>query len=106
AWPSRAVAQPVTERPSRSSAAPGRTAPADVIPAIGGDPVRLAGQLTSAEAVLSAGGASGVVLDRQALVVQLACLRVAAHPGWAGRVIARVSPAQRAAAAADIAATA
>jgi membrane-bound lytic murein transglycosylase B len=45
-------------------------------------------------------------MARQALIVQLACLRVAAHPGWAGAVTAQVAPAQRAAAATDIAATA
>jgi hypothetical protein len=42
----------------------------------------------------------------QALIVQLACLRLAAHPGWAALVIDKVAPPQRAAAAADIAATA
>ena len=41
----------------------------------------------------------------QALIVQLACLRLAAHPGWASVAAAKVAPAQRAAAAADIAAT-
>jgi membrane-bound lytic murein transglycosylase B len=45
-------------------------------------------------------------MARQALMVQLACLRVAAHPGWAGVVLAQVAPAQRDAAATDIAATA
>ena len=45
-------------------------------------------------------------MARQALIVQLACLRLTAHPGWAGAVTAQVAPAQRAAAAADIAATA
>jgi len=36
----------------------------------------------------------------------LACLRLAFHPGWATVVTAKVGPGQRAAAAADIAATA
>jgi hypothetical protein len=45
-------------------------------------------------------------MDKQALIVQLVCLRLAARPGWAGAVIGRVAPAQRAAAAADVAATA
>ncbi len=56
--------------------------------------------------MLGAGVASPAALARQALIVQLACLRLTAHPGWAGVVTAKVAPAQRAAAAADIAATA
>jgi hypothetical protein len=46
------------------------------------------------------------MLARQALIVQLVCLRLTAHPGWVGTVLGRVPPAQRAAAAADIGATA
>jgi membrane-bound lytic murein transglycosylase B len=76
-----------------------------MVPAVGGDPAQLAGQLTAAERVLGAGAAPAATA-RQALTVQLACLRVAAHHGWAGAVLARVAPAQRAAAATDIAATA
>jgi len=76
------------------------------VPAVGGDPAQLAGQLTRAERVLSAGTAAPAAMARQALIVQLACLRVAAHPGWAGAVIAQVAPAQRAAVGTDIAATA
>jgi membrane-bound lytic murein transglycosylase B len=76
------------------------------VPAIGGDPAQLAGQLTAAERILGAGAAAPAAMARQALLVQLACLRVAAHRGWAEAVIARVAPAQRAAAATDIAATA
>ena len=45
-------------------------------------------------------------MARQALIIQLACLRIAAHPGWARAVIGRMASAQRTAAAADIAATA
>ncbi len=45
------------------------------------------------------------VLARQALIVQLACLWLTAHPDWAGAVLGTVVPAQRAAAA-DISATA
>jgi Transglycosylase SLT domain len=74
--------------------------------AIGGDPARLAGQLTTAEALLGEGGAAPPAMARQALIIQLACLRIAAHPGWARAVIGRTAPAQRAAATADIAATA
>lgn len=59
-----------------------------------------------AEALLGEGGAAPAAMARQALIIQLACLRIAAHPGWAGAVIGRVAPAQRAAVAADIAASA
>jgi membrane-bound lytic murein transglycosylase B len=76
------------------------------MPVIGGGPARLAGQLTTAETVLAAGAAAPAALARQALIVQLACLRLAAHPGWGAAVTARVAPAERAAATADIAATA
>jgi hypothetical protein len=90
----------------RSRSSPERTAPASVVPAIGGDPAQLAGQLTTAEARLGEGGAAPAAMARQALIIQLACLRIAAHPGWARAVIGRMAPAQRATAAADIAATA
>jgi hypothetical protein len=73
---------------------------------IGSDPGRLAGQLGTAEALLGQGGATPAATARQALIVQLACLRIATHPGWAKTVIGRIEPAQRAAAAAHIAATA
>jgi hypothetical protein len=104
--PSRAAAVPSTRTPSRSRPSPGMTTPVSVLPAIGGDPVHLAGQLTTAETVLGGGDASPAVMARQALIVQLACLRLTVHPGWAGPVIEQVAPAQRAAVAADIAATA
>jgi len=68
-------------------------------------PARLAAQLTAAEAALSHGVAPAAVLARKALIVQLACLKLAARPGWAGRVIDAVLPAWRAAAVADITAT-
>lgn len=70
------------------------------------DPARLAVQLAAAEAALSRGGAPPAVLTRQALIVQLACLKLAAHPGRAGQVIPAVPRAWRPAAAADITATA
>ncbi|MBO0848326.1 MAG: lytic transglycosylase domain-containing protein, partial [Pseudonocardia sp.] len=76
------------------------------MPAVAGDPRRLAGLLTTGESVLGRGGAPATAMDRQALLVQLACLRISAHPGWADAVIRGVAPAQRAAAAADIAASA
>jgi membrane-bound lytic murein transglycosylase B len=101
----RSVAVPLTKALPRSLPSPARTAPVTV-PAIGGDPARLAAQLTSAEAVLGRSGASTAAMTRQALTVQMVCLRLAERPGWAGAVIRQVAPAQRAAAAADIAATA
>jgi membrane-bound lytic murein transglycosylase B len=104
--PSRAAAVHITMAPSRSHATPGQTAPVSTVPAIGGGPARLARQLTAAEAVLGQGTASPAAMTRQALIVQMACLRLALHPGWAGLVTGKVAPAQRAAAAADIAATA
>lgn len=80
--------------------------PVSAVPAIGGDPALLAGQLGTAEALLGDAGAAPAAMARQALIIQLACLRIAAHPGWARAVIGRMAAAQRAAAAADIAATA
>jgi hypothetical protein len=80
--------------------------PSSTVPVIGGGPARLAGQLTDAETALAEGDDPPAALARQALIVQLACLRVAAHPGWAKVVTEKVAPARRAAAAADIAATA
>lgn len=61
--------------------------------------------LTAAEAALSRGGAAAG-LARQALAVQLTCLKLATRPGLASRVISAVPRAWRAAAAADIRATA
>ena len=93
--------------PARSRPPPSAGAAAPFgVPAIGGDPAQLAGQLTAAERVLAAGAAAPAAMARQALIVQLACLRVAAHRGWAHPVIAQVAPAQRAAAATDLAAAA
>ena len=114
--PGPASAGPSTQPPSRPGPSPGgtgppstgppSTGPASAVPVIGGGPARLAAQLTAAEAALAGGDAPPAALARQALIVQLACLRVAAHPGWAREVTTRVAPARRAAAAADIAATA
>ena len=92
--------------PSRPRPAGGTAPPASTVPTLGGNPASLAAQLTAAERILGAGQASPAALGRAALTVQLACLRVAAHPGWATLVRAQVGKAQRAAAAADIAATA
>ena len=103
--PSRASAGPSTPVPSRPHPSSGPAAPFSV-PAIGGDPAHLAGQLSTAERVLGASAAAPAAVARQALIVQLACLRVTAHPGWADAVLAKVARAQRAAAATDIGATA
>jgi hypothetical protein len=108
--PGRTVAAAATPasprtRASRAGAA-GPGVPVRAVPSLGRDPARLAGQLTLAESALDSARGSPAALARQALIVQLACLRIAAHPGWAGRVLAQVAPAQRAAAAADVAATA
>jgi hypothetical protein len=103
--PSRAGARHSTHAPSRPRPSSGISAPLSV-PTVGGDPAELAGQLTTAERALGTAGTAAAVLARQALIVQLACLRAAAHPGWADAVLARVAPAQHAAAAADLAATA
>jgi hypothetical protein len=81
-------------------------APAGAVPVIAGGPMSLAAQLTDAETVLAEGDDPPTLMARQALIVQLACLRVAAHPGWASEVTGKVAPTRRAAAAADIAATA
>jgi membrane-bound lytic murein transglycosylase B len=104
--PSRAATPHITVAPSRPQASPGQTALASVVPAMRGGPARLARQLTTAETELAQGTASPAAMTAQALIVQLACLRLALHPGWAGLVTGKVAPAQRAAAAADIAATA
>ena len=100
------TASPRSRSSSEFRPSPGRSAPASIALAIGGDPARLAGQLSTAEALLGESGAAPAALARQALIIQLACLRIAAHPGWAKAVTGRIAPAQRAAAAAHIAATA
>jgi soluble lytic murein transglycosylase-like protein len=104
--PSGTGARYAARTPARARPSPGQTALASVVPAVGADPVTLAGQLATAERMIGTRGANPAALTRQALIVQLACLRLAAHPGWAGLVTARVPPAQRAAAVTDIKATA
>jgi len=104
--PGRTVALPATEASPGSGPSPGTAVAVSPPPGIGGNPARLARQLTLAESVLGQVGPSPAALARQALTAQLACLRIALHPGWARRVIDRVSPPQRAAATTDIAATA
>jgi hypothetical protein len=104
--PSPARAGSTIHLPSRARPSPTGVAAAGAVPVVAGGPARLASRLTAAETALAAGDAPPALMARQALIVQLACLRVAAHPGWAGVVTERVAPARRAAAAADIAATA
>ena len=104
--PSPASAGSTIHLPSRARPSPGGVAPAGAVPVVAGGPARLVGQLTVAETVLAEGDAPPALMARQALIVQLACLRVAAHPGWVSVVTEKVAPERRAAAAADIAATA
>jgi hypothetical protein len=104
--PRPASAGPAIQQPSRARPSSGGVTPAGATPVIAGGPARLAAQLTAAETVLARGGHPPALMARQALIVQLACLRVAAHHGWASAVTEKVAPAQRAAAAADISATA
>ncbi|MGN6173326.1 MAG: hypothetical protein ACTHPS_10275 [Streptosporangiaceae bacterium] len=72
--------------------------------------MQLAAQIARAEVALSRGGAlAGLTrqaLTRQALMIQLDCLKLAAHHGWAGQAIRAVPRTWRGAAAADIRATA
>jgi hypothetical protein len=105
AKPSQAGAGHSTPVPFHSRPPSGQAVPFSV-PTIGENPAQLAGQLSTAERVLGAHTAAPAAVSRQALIVQLACLRVAAHPGWADAVLAKVTPAQHAAAATDIGATA
>jgi Transglycosylase SLT domain len=104
--PGPASAGSPIHQPSRARPSPSGVAPAGAVPVVAGGPARLASQLTAAETVLAEGDAPPALLARQALIVQLACLRVAAHPGWASVVTEKAAPARRAAIAADIAATA
>ncbi|HYA53222.1 MAG TPA: lytic transglycosylase domain-containing protein, partial [Streptosporangiaceae bacterium] len=104
--PSPASAGSAIHQPSQARPFPRGVAPAAAMPVVTGGPARLASQLTAAETVLAGGDAPPALMARQALIVQLACLRVAAHSGWTREVTEKVAPARRAAAAADIAATA
>lgn len=103
--PGRAASALPTGAP-QAHASHGGAASADLAVTAARDPVRLARQLTFAETILGEGRASPAVLARQALTVQLTCLRLAGRPGWTRSVIEHVAPTQRTAAAGDIAATA
>lgn len=76
------------------------------MPAIGGSPARLAVQLTAAEKALSRTGGSSSTFTRQALILQLVCLKLAYQPSWTDAVINAVPRAWRTAATADIKSTA
>jgi hypothetical protein len=76
------------------------------VPAIGTSPARLAVQLTAAEKALGRSSGSANTFTRQALILQLVCLKLAYQPSWAGSVISEVPPAWRPAATADIKSTA
>ena len=97
---------PTSTRRSPTSKSPAGITLGNVVPKISRSPTRLAAALVSAERALSQGGGTATAAARQALIVQLTCLKLAAHPSWAGRVISAVPPAWRAAAVADITATA
>ncbi len=88
-----------------AKAGPARIVRAGSVPAIGDSPARIAGQLSAAELRLSGSDGAGAVLARQALIVELACLRAAVHPGWTAAVITRLRLAARAQAIADLTAT-
>src|SRR5262249_55927337 len=102
--PSQTAAASATPAPPRSRPSPGE--PAGVVPAIGGDPAHLARQLTTAETMLGGRDASPALMAPQAPIVQLVRPPLTARPGGGGPVLGQVPSAQRASAAADIAATA
>ena len=95
-----ASAQPSSAKSSSSVAG------LSTLPKVGANPHQLAAQIAAAEAALSRNDAPAAVLNRQGLIIQLASLKLAGHHGWAERVICAVPSAWRAAAAADIRATA
>jgi len=76
------------------------------VPAVGADPARLARQLATAEGLLGQPVAGAATLVRQALILQVICLKLAANPSWVAPVLAATPRSLRATATADIAATA
>jgi len=105
--PNQVAATPVTSvTKSAIKAGTPKRPSAVVVPGLGSDPVRLAVQITEAEKALSGRATPEALLLTQALTLQIACLKLAAHRGWAGQVISAVPPAWRAAVAADLNATA
>lgn len=75
--PSRVNAGHSSTSSAQSRLSPDRSAPVSIVLPIGGDPARLAGQLTTAEALLGEAGATPQAMARQALIIQLAC-----NPSW------------------------
>lgn len=114
-----AAARPGTSTPGHAGSAAGSARnrrspvsgqPVSSIGVFTAGPARLARELAAAELAIRDGQQPAAVLARQSLVVQLACLRLAIHPGWAATAIGALPSAGRnaaaAAAAADLAATA
>jgi membrane-bound lytic murein transglycosylase B len=83
-----------------------RPKPIKKAPAIGANPARLAAQLTAAEKALSRNSGSASTFTRQALILQLVCLKLAYRPAWVQPVLDRVPRAWRPAAIADVKSTA
>ena len=83
-----------------------RPKPIKKVPTIGANPVRLAAQLTAAEKALSRNNGSASTFTRQALILQVVCLKLAYRTAWAQPVLDRVPRAWRSAATADIKSTA
>ncbi len=91
---------------SKAKAAHRRPKPITKVPKIGTSPASLAVQLTAAEKALTKTAGSTNAFTRQALILQLVCLKLAYQPSWAPLVISRVPGAWRTAAAADVESTA
>lgn len=107
--PAAAPSPALTIRPGPAHHTHHRPKPAKPIkkvPAIGANPVRLAAQLTAAEKALSRSSGPANTFTRQALILQLVCLKLAYQPSSAQPVLDRVPRAWRTAAAADIKSTA
>ena len=103
------TASAVAASPSESShpaKAQHRPKPITKVPRIGASPARLAAQLTAAEKALVKTAGSANTFTRQALILQLICLKLAYQPSWAGAVLSRVPKAWRPSASADIKSTA
>jgi membrane-bound lytic murein transglycosylase B len=83
-----------------------RPKPIKKVPRIGASPARLAVQLTAAEKALAKTTGAANTFARQALILQLVCLKLAYQPSWAGPVLSAVPQAWRSAASADIESTA
>jgi membrane-bound lytic murein transglycosylase B len=103
---SAAAASPSPSRSQPASPAHRRPKPIKKVPAIGSTPARLAAQLTAAEKALSRSGGSANTFTRQALILQLVCLKLAYQPSLSQPVLDQVPGAWRTAAEADVKSTA